>query len=143
MPTPARQGQPKGGFTAKLHAITDALGNPIDFILTAGQAGDVAQADTLLQLTPAGAKALLADQGYGSDAFVQAIRDKGMRAVIPPRSNRTAPCECDWFVYKGRHLIECFFGKIKRYRRVFSRFEKLAINHMGFVRFVSALIWLR
>ncbi|PPD44724.1 MAG: hypothetical protein CTY16_11560 [Methylobacter sp.] len=136
-------GRSKGGFTTKLHAITDALGNPIDFILTAGQASDVGQADALLQLTPAGAKALLADKGYDSDAFIQAIQDKGMQAVIPPRSNRIAPRGCDWFVYKERHLIECFFGKIKHYRRVFSRFEKLAINHMGFVRFVSTLIWLR
>jgi len=136
-------GRSKGGFTTKLHAITDALGNPIDFILTAGQASDVGQADALLQLTPAGAKALLADKGYDSDAFVQAILDKGMQAVIPPRSNRITPRECDWFVYKERRLIECFFGKIKHYRRIFSRFEKLAINYMGFVRFVSILIWLR
>jgi transposase len=66
-----------------------------------------------------------------------------MQAVIPLRSNRTASRDCDWFIYKERHLIECFFGKIKHYRRVFSRFEKLAKNYMGFIRFVSALIWLR
>jgi transposase len=136
-------GRSKGGFTTKLHAITDALGNPLDFILTGGQASDVGQADALLQLTPAGAEALLGDKGYDSDAFVQAVQERGMQAVIPPRSNRIAPRHCDWFVYKERHLIECFFGKIKHYRRVFSRFEKLARNYMGFVRFVSALIWLR
>jgi len=60
-----------------------------------------------------------------------------------PRSNRIAPRGCDWFAYKERHLIECFFGKIKHHRRVFSRFEKHALNCMGFVRFVSTLIWLR
>ena len=136
-------GRSKGGFTTQIHAITDALGNPLDFILTAGQASDVGQADALLQLTPAGAGALLGDKGYDSDAFVQAIQEKGMQAVIPPRSNRIAPRDCDGLVYKERHLIECFFGKIKHYRRVFSRFEKLARNYMGFIRFVSALIWLR
>jgi transposase len=119
------------------------LGNPLDFILTGGQASDVGQADALLQLTPAGAEALLGDKGYDSDTFVQAIQERGMQAVIPPRSNRIAPRDCDWFVYKERHLIECFFGKIKHYRRIFSRFEKLARNYMGFIRFVSALIWLR
>ena len=119
--------------------MTDALGNPLDFILTAGQASDVGQADALLQPTPAGAEALLGDKGYDGDASIRA----GMHAVIPPRSNRIAPRGCDWFVYKERHLIECFFGKIKHYRRVFSRFEKLARNYMGFIRFVSALIWLR
>lgn len=136
-------GRSKGGFTTKIHAITDGLGNPLDFILTAGQASDIGQAEPLLQLTPAGAKAILADKAYDSDAFIQAIQNKKMQAVIPSRSNRLNPRDCDWFVYKERHLIECFFGKIKHYRRVFSRFDKLARNFMGFVRFVSALIWLR
>lgn len=66
-----------------------------------------------------------------------------MEAVIPRRSNRNEGREVDWFVYKERHLIECFFNKIKHYRRIFSRYEKTARNYMGFLRFVSALIWLR
>jgi transposase len=131
-------GRSKGGFTTKIHAITNALGNPLDFILTGGRASDVGQANALLQLTPAGAETLLGDKGYGSDAFVQAIQERGMQAVIPPRSNRIAPRDCDWFVYKERHLIECFFGKIKHYQRIFSRFEKLARNYRGLIRFVSA-----
>ena len=109
--------------------ITDALGNPLDFISTAGQA-DVGQADAWLQLTPTGD--LLGDKGYDSNAFIQAIHKKGMQTVIPPHSNRIAPRDCGWFVYKKRHLIACFFGKIKHYRRVFSRFDKLARNYMGF-----------
>jgi len=136
-------GRSKGGFTTKIHAITDALGKPLDFILTGGQSSDIGQADALLQLTPAGAEALLGDKGYDSDVFVHAIQERGMQAVIPPRCNRIAPRDCDWFVYKERHWIECFFGKIKHYRRIFSRFEKLARNYMGFIHFVSALIWLR
>jgi transposase len=57
--------------------------------------------------------------------FIQA---KGLQAVIPPRNHRFVPRDCDGFVYKKRHLIECFFSKIKHYRRVFSRFDKLARN---------------
>jgi transposase len=106
-------GRSKGGFTTKIHAITDALGNPLDFILTAGQASDIGQAEALLKLTPAGAGTLLGDKGYDSDAFMRAIQEQGMQAVIPPRSNRMAPRDCDWFVYKERQLIECFFNKIK------------------------------
>jgi transposase len=132
-------GRPKGGFTTKIHAITDALGNPLEFILTGGQASDVGQAEALLQLTPTGAPALLGDKGYDSDAFIQAIQDRKMEAVIPPRNNRLAPRDCDWFVYKERHLIECFFGKIKHCRRVFSRFEKHARKYMEFIRFSSHL----
>ncbi len=113
------------------------------FILTADQASDIGQAEALLQLNPSGAGALFGDKGYDSDAFVEAIQKRGMQAVIPPRCNRVTPRVCDWFVYKERHLIECFFGKIKHYRRVFSRYEKLTINYMDFIRFVSALIWLR
>jgi transposase len=136
-------GRSKGGFSTKIHAITDALGNPLDMILTTGQASDIGQAEALLKLTPAGARALLGDKGYDSDAFIQAIQDRNMHAIIPPRNNRLLQRDCDWFVYKERHLIEWFFNKIKHYRRVFSRFEKLARNDMGFIRFVSALIWLR
>ncbi len=136
-------GRSRGGFSTKIHAITDALGNPLDFLLTGGQASDIGQAETLLELAPEGAEALSGDKGYDSDAFIDAIKAYGMSAVIPPRGNRSEPRECDWFVYKERHLIECFFNKIKHYRRIFSRFEKLARNYMGFIRFVSAIIWLR
>ena len=123
--------------------MTDALGNPLDFILTGGQASDIGQAENLLALTPEGAGALLGDKGYDSDAFIQTLIARGIHPIIPSRSNRINPRECDWFEYKERHLIECFFNKIKHYRRIFSRFEKMARNYMGFIRFVSALIWLR
>lgn len=136
-------GRSRGGFGTKIHAITDALGNPLDFVLTGGQASDIGQAETLLGLTPAGAEAFIGDKGYDSDALVQAIQTRGMEAVIPPRSNRTEPRTVDWFVYKERHLIECFFNKIKHYRRIFSRYEKTARNYMGMLRLVSTLIWLR
>lgn len=86
------------------------------FYLTAGQSSDIGQAEALLQLTLSGAGVLLCDKDYDSDAFVEAIQKQGMQAVIPSRSNQVAPCDCDWFVYKERHLIECFFGKIKLYR---------------------------
>jgi len=105
-------GRSKGGFTTKIHAITDALGNPLDFILTGGQASDIGQAENLLTLTPEGATALLGDKGYDSDAFIQRLSGKGIEPVIPSRSNRNNPRDCDWFVYKERHLIECFFNKI-------------------------------
>ena len=71
-------GRSKGGFSCKTHAITDALGNPLDFILTPGQASDIGQAEALLALTPEGAEALLGDKGYDSDTFVKAIEARGM-----------------------------------------------------------------
>jgi transposase len=97
----------------------------------------------LLALTPAGVSALLADKGYDSEVIIQAISGKGIEPVIPPRSNSNHPRPCNGFVNKERHLIECFFNKIKPYRRVFSHYEKMAQSYIGFLRFVSALIWLR
>ncbi len=136
-------GRSRGGFGTKIYAITDALGNPLDFVLTGGQASDIGQADTLLGLTPAGAETFIGDKGYDSDALVQAIEARGMTAVIPPRRHRTELRKMDWFLYKERHLIECFFNKIKHYRRIFSRYEKTSRNYMVMLRWVSALVWLR
>src|SRR5512137_126052 len=136
-------GRSRGGFGTKIRALTDALGNPLDFVLTGGQDSDIGQAETRLGLTPEGADAFIGDKGYDSDALVQAIEARGMAAVIPPRSHRTDPRKVDWFVYKERHLIECFFNKIKQYRRIFSRYEKTSRNYRGMLRLVSALVWLR
>jgi len=122
-------GRSRGGFGTKIHAITDALGYPLDFVLTAGQASDIGQAETLLELTPEGAEAFIGDKGYDSDALVQAVEARGMEAVIPPRSNRNTPRKVDWFAYKERHLIECFFNKIKHYRRIFWLFGISGGNH--------------
>jgi transposase len=134
-------GRSRGGFSTKVHAITDALGNPLDFVLTAGQAADITQAEALLPDAPI--EAVVADKGYDADAFVAQVTGRGAKAVIPPRKNRKQPREYDRHIYKERHLIECFFGKIKHYRRIFSRFEKTARNYLSFLRFVAALVWLR
>ena len=134
-------GRSRGGFSTKVHALTDALGNPLDFELTGGQAADITQAETLVPEQPVGA--VVADKGYDADAFVATVNGRGAAAVIPPRKHRTQPRDYDRHVYKERHLIECFFGKIKHYRRIFSRFEKTARNYMGFLRFVATLVWLR
>jgi len=86
---------------------------------------------------------LLADKGYDDGKLIEAVEANGMQAVIPPRANRLEQREYDKHLYKERHLVECFINKIKHYRRVFSRFEKLSKNYLGFLSFVSALIWLR
>jgi transposase len=117
------------------------LGNPLRLILTAGQRHDSPLAAALIEgYEP---QVLIADKGYDSDALIKAVIAKGIEAVIPPKKNRTEMREYDRHLYRERHLVECFIGKIKQYRRVFSRFEKLSKNYLGFLSFVSALIWLR
>ena len=119
----------------------DALGNPLQFQLTAGQVHDITQAEALLLSAPV--EYVIADKGYDAETFVQVIRERGAVPVIPSRSNRKKPREYDAHLYKERHLVECFINKIKHYRRIFSRYDKLAATYLGFLHFVSALIWLR
>ena len=86
---------------------------------------------------------MLADRSYDADDFRQAILRSGAEPVIPPRSNRKQQYHYDRHLYKERHLVECFINKIKHYRRIFSRFDKLAKRYLGFLSFAGALIWLR
>jgi transposase len=86
---------------------------------------------------------LIGDKGYDAADFVTALIAAGVEAVIPPRTNRKEQREYDEHLYRERHLVECFINKIKHYRRVCSRFEKLSKNYLGFLSFVSALVWLR
>lgn len=130
-------GRSRGGFSPKVHAITEALGNPLDFVLTGGPA------ESRLDLVPEGTQMLVGDKGYDSDGLIHAIQAREMEAVIPLGRHRTETREYDWLVYKERHLIDGFFNKIKHYLGIFSRSENIARNSMGFLRVVSALIWLR
>ncbi len=64
-------------------------------------------------------------------------------ATIPPRKNGVAPRACDFAAYKERHLVECFIGKLKHFRRAFARFDKYARRYLAFVHLASTLIWLK
>jgi transposase len=130
-----------GGFTSKINAMVDALGNPLKFILSPGQQHDIKAAQPLI--AGIADSDVLADKGYDDDKFIEVIKTQGCRAVIPPRKNRKKPRDYDKDVYKERHLIECFFGKIKYFRRIFSRFDKTAQAYLGFLNIVAIDIWLR
>ena len=134
-------GRSRGGFSTKIHVSVDGLGNPLRFTLTGGQRHDITQAKALI--ADYSCDHVIADMSYDSDDFLQEIIDSGAVPVIPPRSNRKEPRSYDKYLYRERHLVECFIGKIKNYRRIFSRFEKLDTSYLGFLHFVGALIWLR
>ena len=118
----------------------DALGNPLRVILSAGQIADIEQAAALIKDQPAGF--IVADKGYDSDAFVTAITAQGSQAVIPPRSNRLNPRSFDRRLYKDRNLIERFFARLKHFRRIATRYDKLATSFLSFVHLACAFIWL-
>jgi len=128
-------GRSRGGFTTKLHAVVDALGNPLNFILTQGQRADIKEAENLIE--PYDPEAVLGDKGYDSDTLLAYIRAKGAAPVIPSKKNRKVQREIDKNLYKDRNKIERFFGRIKHYRRIATRYEKTARNYLAFVHLAS------
>ncbi len=134
-------GRSKGGFTSKIHAKVDALGNPLKITITAGQRNDVTQAEELLKSVVN--SYVIADKAYDSKAVRSKLIKQNCIPVIPARSNSKEPQDYDKHIYKERHAVECFFSKIKYFRRVFSRFDKSARNFASFLAFVGACIWLR
>lgn len=125
-------------MTTKIHAIVDALGNPLRFILTPGQASDFTQAEALIDEIPA--EYVLGDKGYDSKAFRDAIEAQDATPVIPPR--KTSPqVHCDYALYCERNLVERFFLKIKRFRRIATRYEQTARAFLSMLHIVCAFIW--
>lgn len=111
------------------------------FILTAGQVHDVTQAQALIAgINPA---AVLADKAYDTDALLTCIASKKAKAVIPPKINRKDQRDFDRHQYRNRNVIECFFAKIKQFRRVATRYDKLACRFGSFVALAAAMLWLR
>jgi transposase len=134
-------GRSRGGFSTKIHLAIDALGNALRFILTGGERNDITQAEAITK--DFAAEYVIADKGYDSEAFVLHLKECGSQAVIPSRANHKVQREIDMHLYKERHLIENQIGKLKHFRRVFSRFDKLAKNYLSFIYFASSIIWLR
>jgi transposase len=134
-------GRSVGGFSTKIPILVDALGNPVEFILTGGQEADVTQAEPLMKGHQA--DAAIADKAYDSDAVVAAAKRQGAEAVIPSKKNRKVPRDYDKHLYKERQKVEWFISLLKQYRRVATRYEKTARNFLGFVHVASIMILLR
>jgi len=113
-------GRTKGGMNTKLHAVTDAIGRPIRFFITAGQVSDYTGARALVSSLPA-ADWLLGDRGYDADWFREALVDMGITPCIPGRKSRDKIIKYDKRRYKRRNRIEIMFGRLKDWRRVATR----------------------
>ena len=128
-------------MSTKIHATVYALGNPLSFHLTPGQACDLDGADQLLP--DLSADTLLADKAYDADErVIQLLEAQGKTAVIPSRRNRKQQREYGKELYKARHLIENFFAKLKQYRAIATRYDKRAVNFLGAIHLVASVIWL-
>ena len=119
----------------------DALGNPLRVILSAGQIADIDCAAALIKNLPT--RAVVADKGYDADHFVTRIEATGAEVVIPPRSNRLAPRQFDRHLYRARNLVERFFARLKHFRRIATRFDKLARNFLAAILLASTRLWLK
>ena len=135
-------GRTRGGLNTKLHAIVDGLGNPVEFLLSAGNDNDCVHAIELLENVELCGSNVLADRAYGARSIREYISEHGANCVIPPQSNVSNPWPVDWYLYKERHLIECFFQKIKWFRRIATRYDKLDASFLAFVYLAAIAILL-
>ena len=135
-------GRSRGGLTTKIHAVVDKRGLPIKLLLTAGQVHDMQPAPAMIADLPKGAM-LLADKGYDANAVRDTAAQKGAWANIPPKSNRKDKVCFSPYLYRARNLVERYFNKIKHFRRIATRYDKLEANYLAALKMVSVRLWLR
>ena len=135
-------GKSIGGNTTKIHLAVDSGGLPVYFELSCGQVHDVVHAKSLITHSPH-SSVVTADKGYDSDDFREHIRQLNSQPNIPRKGNsKTGNPHMDWCLYKYRHLVENAFMKIKKYRGVATRYEKLARNYSSNVTLAFMMMWL-
>ena len=120
--------------------LVDALGNPVELMLTPGQAHDLACAEPLIgSVDP---EALIGDMAYDSDLLIDTLNRRQIAPVIPPMARRKTPRPCDFALYCERNLVERFFNKLKHFRAIATRYDKLARNFLAGVQLASTIILL-
>jgi transposase len=121
--------------------VADARGRFVCSSLTAGQRHDAPQA--LLLLDGRAPAYFIADRGYDSDPLVSALAARGTCAVIPPRRKRRTPRAYDAARYAQRHPVERLFSRLKHFRRVATRYDKLDAHFLAFIQLAATVLWLR
>ncbi|NHN86519.1 IS5 family transposase [Acetobacter musti] len=133
-------GRSRGGLTTKIHAICDALGNPVEIDITPGQDADINRAEPMLEnIDP---DAFLADRAYDADRLIDRLTERGITPVIPSKRNRAMQRETDFALYRERNLVERFFNKLKQFRAIATRYDKLKSTFLAAVQFASIIILL-
>lgn len=123
--------------------MADALGRPIAFLLTGGEAADCKAYDVLIDRPERAPDAFLADKGYDADSIRADLAERKIKAVIPGRSNRRVKIEHDRTLYKQRNRIERMFGHLKINRAIATRYDQLANSFLGMVHLATARYWLK
>ena len=133
-------GRSRGGRTTKIHAVVDGKGRLIAFEITAGQRGDAPLARTLLEPLP-NARLCLADTAYDADKLRRFLIDRGTTPVIPNNPTRKRIQPFDPHAYKQRNLVERMFCRLKDWRRIATRYDKLATTFASAVCIAAIVIW--
>ena len=133
------------GRATKIHLAVDAHGNPITFILSDGTTHDVKVAPDLIdKIDLSDTDILCADKGYDSETLREYIKQAGSCDNISRKRNtKSTNNHMDWHLYKTRHLVENAFAKLKQYRAVATRFDKLKQSYENTVALACAYIWLK
>jgi transposase len=133
-------GRSRGGRNTKIHALADAKGRLLSILLTGGEAHDCPLAERLVRRTRT-ARKLLGDKAYDSAELREWLDEHGTKPVIPNKSNRKQPFSFDKKSYKQRHRIENAFCRLKDFRRIATRYDRLARNFLASICLVAALVW--
>ncbi|SEF57924.1 IS5 family transposase, partial [Nitrosomonas ureae] len=138
-------GKSRGGWTTRIHLVAADARTAITFALSPGHAHDAPEGrQLLLALGPVPSPThLLMDRAYEGDQTRQLALELGYIPVVPPKTNRLEPWEYDRAMYKKRNEIERLFRRIKGFRRIFSRFDKLDIIFLSFIHFALIVEALR
>ena len=129
-------GRSRGGRTTKIHALTDELCRPVAFLLTGGHVADCKAGEVLIERMPP-TSLLNADKGYDSDAIRRQVKERGAFANIPPKANRKWKNCFSPYLYRDRNAIERMFCRLKDFRRIATRYDRLATNFPAGLRSAS------
>ena len=142
---PQAVGKSRGGWTTKIHLVAANARCALSFALSPGNAGDAPEGRKLLKAWGAAPTAchLIMDRAYEGDETRQLALELGFKPVVPPKSNRISPWEYDRAMYRRRNEIERLFRRLKGFRRIFSRFDKLDVMFTAFIHFALIVEALR
>jgi transposase len=133
-------GRSRGGRTTKIHAVCDGIGRLCAFQLSPGNIADITVAPALLDIAPVG-QTFLADKGYDATPFRNRVATRGARVVIPNNATRKRPYPFDATAYQARNVIERMFCRLKDYRRIATRYDRLARNFASAVALAATITW--
>lgn len=135
-------GKSVSGNSTKIHMVTDGFGLPIEFEITGGEVHDCKIAPTIIEKLPS-ADYTIADKGYDSEEVREHIRRKASIPIIPRKSNsKTGNTDIDWGLYKQRHLVENLFARLKHFRSIATRYDKLKRNFASMLALACSYLWL-